>query len=44
MDDRILGLLSVPGSALMIRRVARGFARLFLEEYARRDKLKAAKT
>jgi hypothetical protein len=43
LDDRILQLLSVPGSALMIRRVARGFARLFLEEYARRDKLKAGK-
>lgn len=44
LDKRILQLVSMPGSALMIRRVARGFARLFLEEYARRGKLKARKS
>ena len=41
LDERILKLVSEEGSALMIRRVSRGFARLFLEEYSRRDALKA---
>ena len=43
LDTRIVQLVSEPGSAIMIRRVSRGFARLFLEEYRRRDDLKAQK-
>lgn len=40
LDTRIVQLVSEPGSAIVIRRVSRGFARLFLEEYRRRDELK----
>ena len=41
LDARIVALVSEHGSALMIRRVSRGFARLFLAEYGRRDALNA---
>jgi hypothetical protein len=42
LDDRILQLVSEPGSALTLRRISRGFGRLFLEEFHRRDESKRA--
>lgn len=41
LDARIIALVSKPGSAPLIRRVSRGFGRLFLAEFRRRDSLKA---
>jgi hypothetical protein len=37
LDERIIQLVSDPGSALTLRRIARGFGRLFLEEFNRLD-------
>lgn len=36
LDERIVSLVSEEDSALTLRRISRGFARLFLEEYKRR--------
>jgi len=36
LDARIIALVSEEDSALTLRRITRGFARLFLEEYERR--------
>ena len=43
LDTRIQNLVSEPGSATVIRRIHRGFARLFLEEF-RRHKPTAAES
>jgi hypothetical protein len=42
LDERIVQLVSEPGSALTLRRMSRGFGRLFLEEFDRRDESKRA--
>jgi hypothetical protein len=40
LDDRILKLVSEPESARTLRRISRGFGRLFLEEFKRREQAK----
>jgi hypothetical protein len=39
LDERIVALVSEEDSAATLRRISRGFARLFLDEYRRRRKL-----
>jgi hypothetical protein len=44
LDERIVQLVSIPGSALTLRRITRGFGRLFLEEFNRLDVSKSPRT